>query len=137
MDKLKRPGVVGGKIRTVADAQYGRIFQFVVEQAHDAALAVFVERGRRFVEKDPAGFVQEQPREGEAFLLAERKFLVPALHLVELGDEIAEIAALECSSHIRIGEGVGRARIAQGVAQRAQRADMGAAAGMPWPQAQA
>ena len=116
MDELKRPGVVGGKIRTVTNAQHGRILQFTVEQAHDVALAVFVERGCGFVEKDPARFVQEEPREGEALLFAERKLVVPALDLVEPGDEMAEIAALECPSHIRIRESVGGARIAQGVA---------------------
>ena len=100
-------------------------------------LAVFVERGCRFVEKDPAGFMQEKPRKGEAFLLAERKLLVPALHLVELGDEIAEIAPLECLSHIRIGEGVGRARIDRSRCATCRAADRGAAAGTPWPQAQA
>ena len=115
MDQLKRPGVVGGKIRTVTNAQDGRILQLAVEQAHDMALAVFVERGCRFVEKDPARFVQEEPRKSEALLLAERKLLVPALHLVELGDEIAEIAPLKCLSHIRIGECVGLARIGHGV----------------------
>src|ERR1035437_1322667 len=116
MDELKRPRVVGGKIRTVTNAQHGRILQLTVEQAHDMALAVFVERGCRFVEKDPAWFVQEEPREREALLLAARKLIVPALHLVEPGDEIAEIAALECLSHIRLRESVGGARIAQGVA---------------------
>src|SRR5665213_3189695 len=107
MDELKRPGVVGGEIRTVTNAQYGGFLQFTIEQAHDVALAVFIERGCRFIEKDPAGFVQEQPCEGEALLLAERKLIVPALNLVEPGDEMAEIAAIECLSHIRIGEGIG------------------------------
>ena len=116
MDELKRPGVVGGKIRTVTDAQHGRILQLTVEQAHDVALAVSIERGRGFVEKHPAWFVQEEPREGQALLLAERKLVVPALHLVELGDEMAEIAAIEGLSHIRIGESIGGTRIAQGVA---------------------
>src|SRR6185437_15799774 len=103
--------MVGGKIRTVTNAQHGRILQLAVEDAHDAALAVFVERGCRFVEKDPARFVQQEAREGEALLLTERKLIVPALHLVELGYEIAEIAALEGMSYIRIRESVGRARI--------------------------
>ena len=116
MDELKRSRVVGGKIRTVTNAQHGRILQLTVEQAHDVALAVFVERGCGFVEKDPARFVQKEPSEGEALLLAERKLIVPALYLVELGDEIAEIASIECLSNIRIGESVGGARIAQGVA---------------------
>ena len=58
-------------------------------------LAIFVERSCRFVEKDPAWLVQEEPREGEALLLAERKLLVPAFHPVELDYEIAEIAPLE------------------------------------------
>ena len=116
MNELKRSGVVDGKIRTVTNAQYGRLLQLIVEQAHDAALAVFVERGCRFVEKDPSRFVQEETCEGEALLFAERKLIVPALHLVEPGDEMAEIAALECLSHIRIGESVGRTWITQGVA---------------------
>jgi len=83
MNELKRPRVVGGKIRTVTNAQHGRILQLSVEQAHDAALAVFVERGCRFVEKDPSRFVQEDPREGEALLLAERNLieLEGAVHL--------------------------------------------------------
>ena len=83
MDELKRPGVVGSKIRTVTNAQHGRILQLTVEQAHDVTLAVFVERGCRFVEKDPSRFVQEDPREGEALLLAERKLieLEGAVHL--------------------------------------------------------
>jgi hypothetical protein len=38
MDELKRPGVVGSKIRTVTYAQHGRILQLTVEQAHDMAL---------------------------------------------------------------------------------------------------
>src|SRR5665647_1156557 len=121
MNELKRPRVVGGKIRTVTNAQHGRILELTVEQAHDSALAVFVERGCGFVEKDPARFVQEEPREGEALLLAERKLIVPALNPVELGDEIAEIAALEGLSHIRIRESVGGARITQGVAQCPER----------------
>jgi hypothetical protein len=29
MDELKRPGVVGGKIRTVTNAQYGRLLQLI------------------------------------------------------------------------------------------------------------
>jgi hypothetical protein len=37
---------------------------------HSSLLAVFVERGCRFIEKDPFRFVQEEPREGEALLLA-------------------------------------------------------------------
>jgi DNA mismatch repair protein MutH len=71
MDELKRPCVVGGKIRAVTDAQHGRILQLVIEQAHDMALTVLVERSCRFVEKDPAGFVQQEPHEGETFLFAE------------------------------------------------------------------
>ena len=47
MNELKRPGVVGGEIRTVTNAQHGRILQLTVEQAHDTALAVFAERGYR------------------------------------------------------------------------------------------
>ena len=89
MDELKRSGVVGRKIRTVTNAHHGRILQLGIEQAHDMALAVFVERRCRFVEKDPARFVQEEPRKSEALLLAERKLLVPALHRVELGVEVA------------------------------------------------
>ena len=46
MNELKRSGVVDGKIRAVTNAQYGRLLQLIIEQAHDAALAVFVERGR-------------------------------------------------------------------------------------------
>src|SRR5450759_1997250 len=111
MDERKHPGVVGGEIRTVANAHHGRILQLFVEQVHDVALAVFVERGCGFVEKDPARFMQEEPREGEALLLAERKLIVPALDLVKPGDEMAEIAALECLPHIRIGESVGRSWI--------------------------
>src|ERR1035437_7248828 len=99
MNELQRSRVVGGKIRTVTNAQHGRVLQLTVEQAHDVALAVFVERGRAFVEKHPAGFVQEEPREGETLLLAERKLIVPALHPVEPGDEMAEIAAIERLSH--------------------------------------
>jgi hypothetical protein len=57
----------------VTNAQHGRILQLTVEQSHDVALAVFVERGCRFVQEDPAWFVQEEPRKGEALLLAERK----------------------------------------------------------------
>ena len=116
MNKLKRSRVVDGKIRPVTNAQHGGLLQLIIEQSHDAALAVFVERGRGFVEKHPSGFVQEEPREGEALLLAERKLIVPALHLVELGDEIAQIAAIERLSHICIGESIGGTRIAQGVA---------------------
>ena len=71
MNELKRSRVVDGKIRTMTNAQYGRLLQFIIEQAHDAALAVFVERGRRFVEKDPTRFVQEA-REREALLFAEQ-----------------------------------------------------------------
>ncbi len=75
-NKLKRSSVVDGKIRTVTNAQYGRLLQLIIEQAHDAALAVFVERGRGFIEKDPSRFVQqEEAREGEALLFAERQFL--------------------------------------------------------------
>jgi len=37
MEKLKRPGVVGGKIRTVTNAQHRRI-QLIVEQAQNGAL---------------------------------------------------------------------------------------------------
>jgi hypothetical protein len=62
MHELERPGVVGGNIRTVTDAQHGRRLQLTVEQAHHVALAVFVERGCRLIEKDPARFVQEEPR---------------------------------------------------------------------------
>lgn len=108
MNELKRSRVVGGKIRTMANAQYGRLLQLIIEQAHDMSLAVFVERGSGFVQKNPARFVQDEPREGEALLLAERKLIVPALYLVKLWDEIAEIAALEGTSHIRIRESVGR-----------------------------
>src|SRR5450631_1487648 len=39
MNELRRSGVVDGKIRTVTNAQYGRLLQLIVEQAHDAALA--------------------------------------------------------------------------------------------------
>ena len=56
MNELKRSGVVDGKIRTVTNAQYGRLLQLIVEQAHDAALAVFVERGGGFIEKDQSRF---------------------------------------------------------------------------------
>jgi hypothetical protein len=62
MDQLERSGVVAGEIRAMTDAQHGSLLQLVVEQAHDATLAVFVERGCRLVEKDPTRFVQEQPR---------------------------------------------------------------------------
>ena len=97
MDELKRPC---GKRQdpAVTDSQHGRILQFIVEQTHHMSLAVFVKRGRRFVEKDPARFVQQKPRKGEAFLFAERKLFVPTVHLVELADEITKIAPLECLS---------------------------------------
>ena len=44
MNELKRPGVVGGEIRTMTNAQHGRTLQLTVEQAHDAALAAAVRR---------------------------------------------------------------------------------------------
>ena len=116
MNKLKRSGVVNGKVRPVTDAQHGGLLQLIIEQSHDAALAVFVERGRRFVQKDPCRLVQEKARKSESLLFAQRKLHVPALGLVELGNEIAEIAPHQGLSHIRIKEGVGRARITQGVA---------------------
>jgi hypothetical protein len=72
MNKLKRSRVVDGKIRPVTNAQHGGLLQLIIAQSHDAALAVFVERSRGFVEKHPSGFVQEEPREGEALLLAGR-----------------------------------------------------------------
>jgi hypothetical protein len=62
MNELKRPDVIGGKIRTVTNAQHGGILQFTVEQAHDTGLAFLTERGCGFVEKHPARFVQEEPR---------------------------------------------------------------------------
>ena len=62
MNELKRSRVVDGKIRTVTNAQYGRLLQLIIEQAHNAALAVFVERGCRFVEKNPPWFVQQEAR---------------------------------------------------------------------------
>lgn len=93
MDQLERPGVIDGEIRAVTDAQHGRALQFVVEQSHDMALALLVERGRRFVEKDPARFVQEEPREGDTLLLAERQLAIPPFLPIELGDEIAESLA--------------------------------------------
>ena len=88
----------------MADAQHGGILQLGVEQAHDVALAVFVERGGRFVEKDPTWLVQEEAREGEALLLAERQLAVPPFDPVELVEEIAEVASLERLSHSRRSE---------------------------------
>ena len=114
MNELKRSRVVDGKIRTITNAQYGRLLQFIIEQAHDAALAVFVERGRRFVEKDQPGLCRRRANARRS--CSPSKLLVPALCLVELGNETAEIAPLKCFSSVRIGESVGGARIAQGVA---------------------
>jgi len=63
--------VVGGEVWAVADAEHRGLLQLVVEQSHDVALAVLIERGCRFVEKDPARFVQKDPRKDEPLLLAE------------------------------------------------------------------
>ena len=104
--------MVDGQIRAVTNAQHGGLLQLVVEQSHDAVLAVLVERRCRFVQKDPSRLVQKKARKSETLLFAKRKLLVPALGCVELGNEIAEIAPLQGLSHIRIEEGVGRARIA-------------------------
>jgi hypothetical protein len=57
---MKRSRVAGSKVRTVANAQHGRTLQFTIEQAHDAALGVFVERGCGFVGKNPAGLIQRR-----------------------------------------------------------------------------
>ena len=37
MSELKRSRVVDGKIRAVTNAQYGRLLQLIIEQAHDRA----------------------------------------------------------------------------------------------------
>ena len=92
MEQLQRPGVIDGEVRSVADAQDGRVLQLGVEQPHDMALAVLIKCGRRLVEKYPAGLVQEEPREGDTLLLAKRQLPVPPFLPIELGDEIAEIA---------------------------------------------
>nr|WP_316165114.1 MULTISPECIES: hypothetical protein [unclassified Bradyrhizobium] len=110
MNELKRSGVIDGKVRPVTNAQHRGLLQLVIEQSHDAALAVFVERGCCFVEKDPSRLVQQKARKREALLLAERKLLVPALHQIELGDQAAEIAALERLANIRFGKGVAEQR---------------------------
>ena len=59
MDELKGSRVIHGKIRAMANTQDGGLLQFIIEQAHDAALAVFVKCCGRLVEKYPSRFVQQ------------------------------------------------------------------------------
>jgi hypothetical protein len=51
MNELKRPDVIGGKIRTVTNAQHGGILQFTVEQAHDTGFG-FPDRARLWLRRE-------------------------------------------------------------------------------------
>ena len=59
MYELKGSRVVDGQIRAVTNAQNGGLPQFIIEQAHDAALAVFVKCCGRLIEKNPSWFVKQ------------------------------------------------------------------------------
>jgi len=69
--------------RTVADADHGRLGQFLDQQAHDVFLAGLVERGGRLVHEDPLRLVDQHAREGDPLLFAARQDVVPAFGLVE------------------------------------------------------
>src|SRR5690242_10053822 len=56
----------------VCNAEHRRATQLVFENRHDAPLADFVQRGARFVQKHPAGLVQNQAREADQLQLTER-----------------------------------------------------------------
>ena len=71
VDELECPGMVGRKVGTITNAEYGRILELVIEQRHDLVLAVLVEGGGGFVEEDPEWFVQDEARKGQPLLLAE------------------------------------------------------------------
>ena len=90
--------------------------------AHHRVLVLLVERGGRLVQEDPARPVQQQPREGQALLLAERQHAVPALLLVQpLGAARPGRSAPAPPSTPRRRNRFGRGRVGQGVAQRAER----------------
>ena len=58
------------QLDTMGDADDGGFRQLPDDDLHHLVLALFVERGGRFIEHDDVGIVQQQPREGEALLLA-------------------------------------------------------------------
>ena len=53
----------------------------------EIGLALFIERGGRFVEKQPVGRAEQRPRDREPLLLAAGKAHLPIVGFVELVDE--------------------------------------------------
>src|SRR6185312_13274038 len=76
--EMQNAGVEGFQPRPVPDADDGRAGELVVEDRHHPLLAELVERRGRLVEEYPGRPVQQQSREADQLLLAERQALVEA-----------------------------------------------------------
>src|SRR4051812_32060316 len=69
--------VEGFQLGAMRDADDGSFRQLLGDRLHHLVLALLVKRRGRFVQHDDVGTVQQEPREGEALLLAAGQRLVP------------------------------------------------------------
>jgi len=67
----------------VRDAHQRRVRQAVRDEIVQPLLARLVERGRRLVQEQPVGLVQERARDREPLLLAAGELQAPVLDVLE------------------------------------------------------
>jgi hypothetical protein len=107
--------------RAASDADHSAVSQLLLKDRQQGLAVLLLERAQGVVQKDPARPVQQQAGKCEALLLLQRKFLVPALLMIERGDEMAKPDPLERGHYGGVVEASGRRRIAGAGAQRAER----------------
>ena len=112
----------GFELGPVADADQRRLGNLLVDELHQLFLALGIERRGGLVQHDQVGLVDDQPREGEALLLAARQRLLPGAFLVEAVQQMAEPDRFQRFAHRLVLHRVGGHRIGGGAAQRCRAA---------------
>src|SRR5271170_3944876 len=107
--------------RAVSDRDEGRVRQRFDDRSGEVSFALFVERGRSLVEKQPVGPRQQRARDRKPLLFAARQPHLPIVGLVEAIDERSQADLFE-----RLAQGVIRKRrpsrrVRDRVAERADR----------------
>src|SRR4029077_21003129 len=104
----------------MCNADDGAVLQAVCQQVVQPRLTCIVEVGTGFVQEQPAWFLQERTREGDALLLASGQLHSPVGGLVQAGDEMREADRCQCIQHLFLAAGPGALGIEDDLTQRSQ-----------------
>ena len=109
------------ELRTMADAENGRVPELVQQALHQSLLAHQIKRRGGLVEHDDVRTQEEDARERQTLLLPTGQGPVPRRFLVEARSEMPEIDLMQGGGDLARVVPVVSVRVAHGPAQRAGR----------------